>query len=289
MRNNTIIVYGLGEMGASLALILNQREENTVIGVDIDEISVRTAQEAGIIDWGTTDLETVALQADVIILATPVNQIKVAIHVLAGLTLKESVIITDTGSTKTAILQQAEHDLTPKGVAFIGGHAMAGTHKTRVVAASALLYENAPYFLIPSTISANRVAKLKDLFEPLRANLRIMPVEKHDEIIAMVSDVPHITAFGLMNAASDQLGDAAYIGQFVAGGFIDTTRIAAADPELWTEIILSNKDAILASQQALITSLNQMKQAIEMNDDKTLYALFKKAQTARTRLLEQRG
>lgn len=143
-----IVVQGLGEMGASLAVCLNAQPAHHVIGVDQDPDTLTVALAQGIVAETASQLAPVATQADVIILATPVTGIIQALQTLASLPLKSDVIITDTGSTKRDIMAVATTQLAH--VAFIGGHAMAGTHLSGVTAANPQLYQQAPYFLIPN-------------------------------------------------------------------------------------------------------------------------------------------
>ena len=237
MKN--IVVVGLGEMGASLAKILNKEPKNQVIGVDINEKSLSYAKDHGIVFEAASNLVNVASHADVIILATPVTYIEEMIRSLSQLSLKKEVIVTDTGSTKRDIMDVAEAVLTPKNIHFVGGHAMAGTHRSGVEWANEKLYQDVPYFLIPSSISNAR--RLQEILEPIAAKFMPISVKKHDELMAVISDIPHIMSFALMNTATNQLGDSTTFGQYVAGGFKDMTRIAESDPKLWTDVLLSNK------------------------------------------------
>lgn len=277
-----IVVQGLGEMGASLALCLNAQPQHQVIGVDRDPETLKHALNQGIVTETAAQLTAVASQADVIILATPVSGIIQAIHTLAELPLKPDVIITDTGSTKRDILTEVDEYLGH--VAFIGGHAMAGTHLSGVTAANSQLYQHAPYFLIPNQKGQAALPKLQALFSPLAANFTTIDVTAHDRLMAMISDVPHIAAFALMNAAVKQLGDASEFGQYVAGGFKDTTRIAASDPKLWTDVLMSNQAAVIASNQQLIAELTAFNQALAAQDTDQLLRLIQSAQKARQNL-----
>lgn len=280
-----IAIIGLGEMGASIAAVLSQNANHEVTGVDSDTKAVDFALKTGIITKKASNIEQIASQMDVIILATPVNIISQLIVQLSHLTLKKRVIITDTGSTKREIMALAEKLLTPQNITFIGGHAMAGTHKSGMYAADVNLYHNVIYFLMPSTISTSD--PLIDLFRPLGANFKTMLVDEHDDLMAMISDVPHIVAFALVNAATSRLGAANKFGQYVAGGFKDTTRIAASDPELWTDALLSNSAAVLDSQKQLIVELEKFNTAILANDRSKLMAMITEAKTSRETLLDR--
>ncbi|MBZ6010962.1 prephenate dehydrogenase [Leuconostoc gelidum] len=277
-----IVVVGLGEMGASLAEILNTQSNNYVVGVDINEQSLRYAIENNLVSATSSQLRDVAPQADVIVLATPVTSIEKNMHQLAKMVLKENVIITDTGSTKRDIMAVAEEVLTPMNITFIGGHAMAGTHQSGVTYANKHLYRHVTYFLVPSSMSDSR--RLQTVFKPLDAKFITIDIVKHDALMAIISDVPHIVAFALMNTATAQLGPATLFGQYVAGGFKDTTRIAASDSKLWADVLLSNKQAVLESQKQLIKQLNLFSQAIENNDEGTLITLISDARQSRENL-----
>lgn len=281
MKN--IVVVGLGEMGASLAKILNKEPKNQVIGVDINGKSLSYAKDHGIVFEAASNLVNVASHADVIILATPVTYIEEMIRSLSQLSLKKEVIVTDTGSTKRDIMDVAEAVLTPKNIHFVGGHAMAGTHRSGVEWVNEKLYQDVPYFLIPSSISNAR--RLQEILEPIAAKFMPISVKKHDELMAVISDIPHIMSFALMNTATNQLGDSTTFGQYVAGGFKDMTRIAESDPKLWTDVLLSNKEAILTSQSLIIEQLQLFSQAIEDNDASTLMTLISSAQESRKNLL----
>ncbi|WP_273706703.1 prephenate dehydrogenase [Leuconostoc mesenteroides] len=281
MKN--IVVVGLGEMGASLAKILNKEPKSQVIGVDINEKSLSYTKDHGIVFEAASNLVNVASHADVIILATPVTYIEEMIRSLSQLSLKKEVIVTDTGSTKRDIMDVAEAVLTPKNIHFVGGHAMAGTHRSGVEWANEKLYQDVPYFLIPSSISNAR--RLQEILEPIAAKFMPISVKKHDELMAVISDIPHIMSFALMNTATNQLGDSTTFGQYVAGGFKDMTRIAESDPKLWTDVLLSNKEAILTSQSLIIEQLQLFSQAIEDNDASTLMTLISSAQESRKNLL----
>ncbi|WEV55172.1 prephenate dehydrogenase/arogenate dehydrogenase family protein [Leuconostocaceae bacterium ESL0723] len=282
-----VVVVGLGEMGASLALALNQSPKNQVIGVDRDPGAISYALKHGIIGQGVGNLDAVADQADLIILAVPVRTIESMLAHLAELPLKRSVIVTDAGSTKREILEAAEKYLSPRQIHFVGGHAMAGTHLAGVQAAKLDLYRDAAYFMIPSRVTPPAVVQLLiDRLAPLQANFILTSIGDHDQLMAVISDVPHIAAFALMNSAVQLLGPSQNFGQYVAGGFKDMTRIAASDPKLWTDVLLSNPDAILATQKHYRNELDRFYQAIERGDQAGLESMIRRAQEDRMNLLK---
>ncbi|MDR3190153.1 MAG: prephenate dehydrogenase/arogenate dehydrogenase family protein [Lactobacillaceae bacterium] len=284
----TIVIQGLGEIGASIATVLAKQPDNYVIGVDIDATTLEYAMQQHIVTETNRDLAAVAQRADIIILATPVKHIEQSMQALAQMALKPNVIITDAGSTKREIMAIAEAYLVPKQIAFIGGHAMVGTHLSGVQNVNPNLHSNAPYFLMPASNIGAQLPELQAVLQPLGAKFVELEVMQHDALMAVISDLPHIVAYALMNTATQELGATAEFGQYVAGGFIDTTRIAASDPTMWTDIILSNQQAILASLQALSSQLDTFTKAIENNAADELSQLITTAQGAREQLLRKR-
>ncbi|CAH1852085.1 prephenate dehydrogenase [Convivina praedatoris] len=284
-----VVIVGLGEMGASLACDLRKNPQIKLIGVDRDVASLAYARKTSLVDQTSQDLAEVATQADLIILATPVESIEQMIEQLGQLDLKTTVIITDAGSTKRAIMAQAQQFLLPKGITFIGGHAMAGSHLAGVQAAQMGMYRHAPYFLMPADEqAASRVDNLKVILAPTGANFITMSVDEHDDLMAVVSDNPHVIAFALMNSSVNDLGKSQDFGQYVAGGFKDMTRIAASDPQLWSDILLSNQGAILNNLTSFRQALDQFQRAIEDSDEETLLQLISRAQISRQNLLIKR-
>ncbi|CAH1851396.1 prephenate dehydrogenase [Convivina intestini] len=284
-----VVIVGLGEMGASLACDLRQSPQIKLIGVDRNAVSLAYARKTGLVDETSQDLATVAAQADLIILATPVDSIEKMIAQLGQLPLKATVIVTDAGSTKRAIMAQARQFLLPKGITFIGGHAMAGSHLAGVQAAKTGMYRQAPYFLMPADEqAASRVGDLKDILAPTGANFITMSVDEHDDLMAVISDNPHVIAFALMNSAVNDLGKSQDFGQYVAGGFKDMTRIAASNPQLWSDILLSNQKAVLNNLTSFRQALDQFQRAIEASDETALLQLISRAQTSRQNLLIKR-
>ncbi|CDX66316.1 prephenate dehydrogenase [Leuconostoc citreum] len=278
-----IVIQGLGEMGASLASALSQRVENHVIGIDNQLLSRQYAMANNIVDETATSLSDVVSRAEVIILATPIAVIKQTLKQLAVLPLKPNVIITDTGSTKSEIMSLAEA-FVPKTATFIGGHAMAGTQNSGVSAANSDLYREVPYFLVTKHAPKETVIKLQSILAPIAARFIEIDAQQHDELVSWISDVPHIVSFALMNAVMQHFHSVSDFGPYVAGGFKDTTRIAASNPEVWRDILLSNKAAILSSNQDLIDELHRFNQVLRQNDSLGLEKLITQAQHARQQL-----
>lgn len=187
--------------------------------------------------------------ADYIILAGPVDAIKADIRQLSQMELKKGVLITDVGSVKQAIVDQAQA-LSQKGVDFIAGHPMAGSHKTGASAGRALLFENSFYFLIPASEQA-------------------------------ANHLPHIIAAGLVNQTEETFAGQPLGTRLVAGGFNSITRIASSD---WSQILLNNSEDILKQLAEFQAELKEVAREIAAGDEAALYDFFQKAKISRDKL-----
>lgn len=278
----TVIIEGLGLIGGSLALALKQEVADTyLIGLDQNLDSLRYAKQKGVIDEIGTNLAAVAPRADVIILATPVKNIAASLQQLTQVTLKPNVIVTDTGSTKQTVLAAAA-DLVAQGVTVIGGHPMAGSHKSGVHAANVDLFRSAYYFLVPSQNTAPlQIARLQRLLAGTNAKfLQVAPAE-HDHIVGMLSHVPHMLAATLVNETTSQFQDSPTALRLAAGGFRDMTRIASSDPQMWADILLTNTESIQQILHHYIADLTELEQAMMQRDQAALLDFFGQAKVTR--------
>lgn len=257
----TIVVVGIGIIGGSLALAARRRLlAEVVLGVDTDADSRDWAVAHGVVDDALSPKDALAAGwfspegADLVVLATPAL---VAVDWLARLgEVRYAGIVTDVASTKTEIVAAAGQFLGEQA-AFVGGHPMAGSERSGVKAADANLFEGAYYVLTP-TKSTDVVAyrKLNAFVSGLGA--RVVPVDAraHDEAVAVISHVPHVTAAALINVAAARSAQAGEdMLRLAAGGFKDMTRIAAGSPELWTGICLDNASALSRGIDTLIDEL----------------------------------
>ncbi|MFC0233002.1 prephenate dehydrogenase [Vagococcus entomophilus] len=244
MKKVTIVV-GLGLIGGSIARAIKEgHPESTIIGVDLNEASGKQALKLGIIDLFEKELNAVAPKADVVIFATPVQQTTRLMNNLEPSKLKSSLVVTDTGSTKKEIMQQSK-SLAAQGITFIGGHPMAGSHKSGVLASDARLFENAYYLLTPNPASNKHVQFLKELLIKTNAKFLVVTPDEHDQMTGMLSHLPHIIAAGLVNQTDAFIKKYPMASRLAAGGFRDITRIASSDPAMWTDILLTNRAVLI--------------------------------------------
>ena len=243
----TIYIAGLGLIGASMALgIKRDHPDYEILGYNRSQASRDIALKKGMIDRATDDFASFAPLADVIILTLPIKQTIAFIKELADLDLKEGVIISDAGSTKSDIVDAAEQYLAGKMVRFVGAHPVAGSHKTGAASADVNLFENAYYIFTPSSLtSPDTLEEMKDLLSGLHAHFIEIDAKEHDRVTSQISHFPHILASGLMEQTAVYAREHEMTRRFAAGGFRDMTRIAESEPGMWTSILLSNREAII--------------------------------------------
>jgi len=279
-----VLIKGLGLIGSSLALAIKQADPTTVIvGQDIDDASLSYARQQAIIDEISPDFVASAEQADVIILAGPVSVIAADLKLLATCPLQPHVIVTDVGSTKQTVLKAAR-TLQQRGVTFIGGHPMAGSHKSGVTAGRANLFENAFYFLVPGLASPTAVTQLQTLLSATRVKWLTVTAKQHDRIVGQLSHLPHVVAAALVNQTKAALDNSPLGLRLAAGGFKSITRIASSDPTMWTAILTANADLITSQLQDYIDELSRIRRAIDVQDQATINQFFTTAKVTRDHL-----
>ena len=288
----TIYIAGLGLIGASMALgIRRDHPEYKILGYNRSQTSRDIALERGMIDRATDDFASFAPLADVIILTLPIKQTIAFIQELAGLNLKDGVIISDAGSTKAAIVDAAEQYLAGKPVRFVGAHPMAGSHKTGAASADVNLFENAYYIFTPSSLTTpETLSEMKDLLSGLHARFIEIDAKEHDRVTSQVSHFPHILASGLMEQTAVYAQEHEMTRRFAAGGFRDMTRIAESEPGMWTSILLSNRDTILERIEDFKERLDGIGQAISKGEEEQIWNFFNQAREQRQAMeIHKRG
>lgn len=288
----TIYIAGLGLIGASMALgIKRDHPDYEILGYNRSQASRDIALERGMIDRATDDFASFAPLADVIILSLPIKQTIAFLQELATLELKEGVIISDAGSTKSAIVSTAEKCFADKPVRFVGAHPMAGSHKTGAASADVNLFENAYYIFTPSSLtSPDTLEEMKDLLSGLHARFIEIDAEEHDRVTSQISHFPHILASGLMEQTASYAEEHEMARRFAAGGFRDMTRIAESEPGMWTSILLSNRETIIERIEDFKRRLDEVGQAISKGDENQIWNFFNQAREQRQAMeIHKRG
>lgn len=280
MRQN-ILIAGLGLIGGSLAKAIKQDANNYVIGFDLDESTLQFAKEAHIIDEIATQFELAVKQAHVIILAAPISATITLIRQLDHISFEHDVIVTDVSSVKTSIIQAA-NELNNEQITFIGGHPMAGSHKTGIRAAREHLFENAIYVLTPSKHCPDeKVTTLKHVLQHTNASFITLQPEEHDEMTSVVSHFPHLIASSLVHQAKKWEQVHHYLPNLAAGGFRDITRIASSNPKMWQDIFTHNGNKMSRLLQDWINEMVTLKEFLDKNNKKEMIAYLQKAKTYR--------
>ena len=288
----TIYIAGLGLIGASMALgIKRDHPDYEILGYNRSQASRDIALERGMIDRATDDFASFAPLADVIILTLPIKQTIAFLQELATLELKEGVIISDAGSTKSAIVATAEKCFADKSVRFVGAHPMAGSHKTGAASADVNLFENAYYIFTSSSLTtSDTLEEMRDLLSGLHARFIGIDAEEHDRVTSQISHFPHILASGLMEQTASYAEEHEMARRFAAGGFRDMTRIAESEPSMWTSILLSNRDTIIERIEDFKGRLDEIEQAISKGDETQIWNFFNQAREQRQAMeIHKRG
>jgi prephenate dehydrogenase len=275
-----VAIIGVGLIGGSLGMALRARRLATeVIGVARREETLVDAQRLGAIDRGTLSLVEGVRDADLVVLATPVRTIMEQLAAI-GPGLSPGCLVTDAGSTKADIVAAAV--CLPETVDFVGGHPMAGSDEAGVAAARADLFQGATWALTPADRSPeDAVTRLETLVRALGSNPLRLSASEHDAIVAVTSHLPHLLAAAIMNVVDAAAQSDVRVEAFAAGGLRSVTRIAQSNPDLWRDILLTNRQAILAAGKRLREEMEALLLAVEQGDAAAIEELLSRAAQAR--------
>ncbi|HJT22121.1 MAG TPA: prephenate dehydrogenase/arogenate dehydrogenase family protein [Nitrospira sp.] len=267
-RFSQVAIIGVGLIGGSLGMILRRKGlAASVVGVGRRIENLRTAVELGAIDRYVSDPREGVQDADLIVLATPVDTYERHLKAWAS-SLKPGTIVTDVGSVKGRLVEQAEAAMPP-GVHFVGAHPIAGKEKTGVAAGSDQLFVGARCIITPTAKTDRRALEhVTVMWQETGSVVLEMEPYLHDKILGAVSHLPHVVAFTLINALMDIKREVPSLDLpgHSGGGLRDTTRIAASSPEMWRDIFLWNRDNIVRFIEAYERSLGNMKKLILAGD-----------------------
>ncbi len=256
----TVAIVGVGLIGGSIGLALRQRKlAGSVIGIGRRQTSLDKAIACGAINRSTTDFESGVAGADVVIIATPVDSVADDVCRATAI-VDDAALVTDVGSTKGAICSAVESSSAAVAERFVGSHPLAGNHRSGPEHARADLLEGKTVVVtpIPKT-PAPTTERITQFWQALGAQVQRMSPEQHDRALAVTSHLPHLVASALVACTPPEWLPLA------ATGWADTTRIAAADPELWTAIFSQNKSAVSETLAGLIEQLSKLQ--TELNEE----------------------
>lgn len=276
---NRVAIVGVGLIGGSVGLALRKRNlARHIVGIGRRMETLRTAENRGAITEATTDLQTGVADAELVIIGTPVATVADHVKQVAEIA-KSGTLVTDVGSTKQSIVEAADQILAgPLGLwtSFVGSHPLAGSERTGVEFSRDDLFEGKTVVVTPTEASKpEAVDKINSLWQALGARVVTMTPAEHDQAVAATSHVPHVAAAALAaTTTNEQLS-------LVASGWIDTTRIAAGDVELWRQILADNRPNVLAQLRVLQSQLESYAAALERGDDDQIVRLLQQGKRQR--------
>ena len=283
-RLKTLAVIGVGLIGGSLAMALRRAGAvSSIVGFDRDGGALERAAALGVIDTAAESVSEAAKGADLVVVAVPVRAIGSVLHDV-GLSMEAGAVVTDVGSTKAEVASTARAELRERFARFVPGHPIAGREASGVDAASADLFRGVRVVLTPGPEAAGDAVELvRGAWETAGARVATMAAGDHDRIFAAVSHLPHLLAFALVSeiAARDNAAD--LLG-FAAGGFRDFTRIAASSPEMWRDISLQNRAALLEELDRYGAQLAVFRELVDKGDGPGLERLMAEARASRQSL-----
>ena len=274
-------LIGCGLMGGSFALALKKAGlVQRVVGYSKSPTTTARALQMGVIDVEAPSALLAAAGADLVLLAVPVGATEATLKSIKHLVTPEMLIM-DVGSTKADVVQAARNALGSQIASFVPAHPNTGKEVAGVEHADAELYRGAKVILTPTERTlTSHLHKAEALWQALGCDVRSMSPETHDAAFATVSHLPHMLAFAMMHSVIGQPQADAFLS--VAGpGFRDFTRIAAGDLAMWRDILLANKDEVLAQAQPFQRALQAFEQVLHTGDAQALEAMITLASTAR--------
>jgi prephenate dehydrogenase len=264
-----VVIIGVGLIGGSLGMIIRRQGlADQVIGVGRRIDNLKSAVVLGAIDRYVADPHEAVREAELVVLATPVDTYERHLREWAHY-LTPGSIVSDVGSVKGTLVERSEAAM-PAGVHFVGAHPIAGKEKTGVAAGSDRLFKGARCILTPTKrTDSTALARVTQLWEEAGSIVLTMDPHVHDQILGAVSHLPHAAAFALINTLADlrdQQVPSLDLAGHSGGGLRDTTRIAASSPEMWRDIFLWNRENVVSYIDRYMKALEELKQLLKAGD-----------------------
>lgn len=282
-----VALIGLGLIASSLYWSMKRSNlAGSVSGYARSQETRDVAREIGLCDIICDSAAEAVLDADLVVLCVPIGAMESVAREISP-SLKEGATVTDVGSVKRAVID-AVAPFIPQGVHFIPGHPLAGTEHSGPRSGFAELFDNRWCLIVPVENSdADAVAKLRELWEGVGANVEEMDADHHDLVLAVTSHAPHLIAYTMVGVADDlrRVTDSEVI-KYSAAGFRDFTRIAASDPTMWRDVFLSNKEATLEILGRFTEELFALQRAIRTGDGDHLFEYFTHTRAIRRGIIE---
>ncbi|MCV2218082.1 prephenate dehydrogenase [Thauera sp. Sel9] len=276
-----LVICGVGLIGGSFALGLRRAGAvGRIVGIGRRREPLERALELGVIDEIADDWATALAGADMVLLAAPVGQMDTIMAAMAP-HLDAGTVVTDAGSTKRDVIEAIQRHLGAQLLQIVPAHPIAGAEKSGVDAAFADLYVKRKVVLTPLPDSrADAVELVRAAWQACGASVVDMTPQDHDSVFAAVSHLPHLLAFGLVDDLARR-DNAQLLFSHAASGFRDFTRIAGSHPEMWRDICVANRVALLTELDAYLGELASLRQMLAAGDGDALEAVFERARRAR--------
>jgi prephenate dehydrogenase len=282
-----VVIFGVGLIGGSFSLALRKAGAvGEVVGFGRSTATLEQAKQLGILDRIGKDEASEVRDADIILLATPVGQMA---DILARIAphIGSNTLLTDGGSTKSDVVAAVRANLGNKASQFIPAHPIAGAEKSGAAAALPDLYVGKKVVLTPMPENSKEsVARVRKAWELCGAVVSELTAAQHDTVFAAVSHLPHLLSFALVHDLA-QRDNRDQLLSFAASGFRDFTRIAASSPEMWRDISLANREALLLEVKRYADELYVVYQALQNNDAAKLEEIFSLAREVRSAWTQQ--
>ena len=274
-------IIGVGLIGGSLARALRKAKlVNRVTGCNRCEETLKKAVELNVIDDYSLNIKDAIAGADVVVIGTPLSTTEKLLPQIAE-AMENKTVLTDVGSAKGSVVNAAREILGDKFPRFVPGHPIAGTEESGVEASFAELFIGHRVILTPvKETDAAAHQLVTEMWKAVGAEVIDLEVTRHDQVLAATSHLPHMLAYALVDCLAG-MEERDEIFKYAAGGFADFTRIASSSPEMWHDICISNREALINTLGIFSGHINQIQQAIENSDSERLLEIFKRAKQAR--------
>lgn len=288
-----VAVVGAGLVGGSVARAVRGSRLGRVVMTDVDPDVRDRARRAGVADEVRDTIAEAVQGAELVVIAIPTRHVPEVVEFVANC-VDMQTIITDTSSLKTKLVPEVEDLLASSGTVparFIGGHPMAGSEQSGPEAADGSLFQGATWVLTPTaTTDDAALRRLSGFLSGLGARVLMVSPERHDRLVAVVSHLPQVAASCLADMAGDAVATSGQaLLALAGGGFRDTTRVAASDPELWVGILEGNREAVLDALAAYRSRLDELGSALQRGDVDALRSQLQRASEARRQLVSKDG
>jgi prephenate dehydrogenase len=276
-----VTLLGVGLLGGSLGLALKQRRlAGRVVGYVRRVASIAQCRQLGVVDEATTDLAVAVADADLVVLCTPLSQMRELARQAAP-HLKRGAVVTDVGSVKACVVAELDPLISVAGAHFVGSHPMAGSEQTGPAAARVELFEDAVCVVTPTAATQpEALRRISTFWADLGARVLQLSPELHDDFVARSSHLPHVVAAELANYVLSPAHPKEQ-ALLCATGFRDTTRIASSSPEMWRDISLANRQKLARVLGVFIEDLQELQLALERGDAKAVEEFFEVAKQRR--------